>query len=329
MTEETPDSKAISLAVSLIDKQYGKGSIIKLDGSNIEPWPSISTGALTLDDILGIGGLPKGRIVEIYGPESSGKSTLAMSVVAQAQKVGLTCVYVDPENAVDAGYMRQLGVNVNDLWLSQPSSGEEAFDVVEGMIKTGEVGVIVIDSVAALTPQAELDGDMSDSHMGRQARLMGQGIRKIVSITAETGTLVIFINQLRMKIGVMFGNPETQPGGRALPFAASVRLDIRKKEDIKDKNGQVIGLRSKVKAVKNKMAPALKICEFDIYYGEGISDFGCIIDLALERGLAEKSGSWFTIAGEKNCAQGRDKAVEYLKENPEIAKELRKQILNG
>ncbi len=320
---------AIAMAVALTDKEFGKGSIMQLGDKEIEPWPSVSTGALTLDKMLGIGGMPKGRVVELYGPESSGKSTLALSVVAQAQKTGLVCVYIDAENALDPRYMQRLGVNLDELWLSQPSSAEEALKIVENMVKTGEVGVVVVDSVAALVPQAELDGEMGDSHMGIKARLMGQAMRKLVNLIAETNTLVLFINQLRMKIGVVYGNPETQPGGKALPYAASLRLDIRKKEDIKDKKtGAVIGLRSKVKAVKNKMGPPLKMSEFDIIYGEGIDDEGCIFDLGVEMELIEKSGTWFTIGGEKNCAQGRDQGVRYLKDNPEIAKALRETILN-
>ena len=259
---------------------------------------------------------------------NSGKSTLALSVVAQAQKLGEACVYVDVENALDPGYMSQLGVDLDRLWLSQPTSGEEALDIVEMMTKTGEVGVIVVDSVAALVPQAELDGDMTDNHVGRQARLMAQAMRKLTKAVAETNTILIFINQLRMKIGIMFGNPETQPGGMSLKYYSSVRLDIRRKEDIKNKAGEAIGIRSRVKTIKNKMAPALKQCEFDIIYGKGISDVGCIADLAIERDLIQKSGAWFSYGESKNVAQGRDQLLAFLSEIENIAKLLREQILN-
>lgn len=328
MVEGLIDRKQIDVAMAMIDKQFGKGSIMRLGDEDVQPWPSIPTGALALDVILGIGGLPRGRIVEIFGPESSGKSTLALSVVAEAQKLNEVCVYVDAENALDPGYMRQLGVKFNnDFLLSQPSSGEEALGIVEIMVKTGEVGVIVVDSVAALVPQAELDGEMGQSHVGQQSRLMSQAMRKLRKVVADTNTLLIFINQIREKIGIMFGNPETQPGGRALKFYASVRIDIRRREDIKNKTGEVIGIRSKVKTVKNKLAPALKQCEFDIIYGHGISYYGCIADMAVDQGLIVKSGAWFKYDGE-TIAQGRDGLISYLMDEQDLTSHLREQILN-
>jgi len=319
----------IELAFAQIEKQFGKGSIIRLGDGPKEPWPSISTGALTLDLALGIGGLPKGRIIEIFGPESAGKSTLALSVVKQCQQMGEFCLYVDAENALDPTYMMSVGVNLDELLLAQPSSGEDALAVVEIMVKTGAIGLIVVDSVAALVPQAELDGDMGQSHVGQQSRLMSQAMRKLTKVVAETNTCVIFINQIREKIGVMFGNPETQPGGRALKFYSSVRLDIRRKEDIKDaKTGEVIGIKSVVKVLKNKMAPPLKKCEIDIMYGKGISSNGCIADLAVEKGLIEKSGAWFKFNNEP-IAQGRVNLVEYLAENEDFTAKLKEQIING
>ena len=279
------DSKSLELAIAQLDRQFGPGAVIKLGSSNIEPWSSVSTGAPTLDKILGIGGLPKGRVVEIYGPESSGKSTIALSTVAKAQQQGLRCAYVDAEHALDPVYMAALGVDLDELLLAQPDYGEQALEIADKLIRTGEIGVVVIDSVAALVPKAELEGDMESNQMGLQARMMAKGLRKIVGLANEHKTLVIFINQIRMKIGIMFGNPETTPGGKALPYAASVRIDIRKKEDIKDKSGESIGIKVKAKVIKNKMAPPLKVTEFDIYYGKGVDNFGCLLDIGLQKNL--------------------------------------------
>ena len=320
----TDDGKALELAIAQLEREFGKGSIMRLGNENIEPWPAISTGALSLDIALGIGGLPRGRIVEIYGPESSGKSTIALSVVAEAQKAGGRAVYIDAEHALDPGYMKALGVDLDELLLSQPSTGEEALKTVDTFVRTGEVSVIVIDSVAALIPKSELDGDISDSNVGGQARLMSKAMRKLVGNVSESKTLVIFINQLREKIGVFFGNPEVTSGGKALKFYSSVRIDTRKKEDIKD-DGEVTGVRVKAKVVKNKMAPAYRVTEFDILYGRGVNTIGCIVDLAEEHGIIKKSGSWYSYDGEQ-LGQGRNKTVEYLAGDMELTETLKKQI---
>lgn len=285
---------------------------------------AISTGCLTLDVALGIGGIPKGRIIEIYGPESSGKTTVALHCVAEVQKEGGTAAFVDAEHALDPVYASKLGVNLDDLYISQPDSGEQALEITETLIRSGAIDIIVIDSVAALTPQAELDGDMGDSHVGMQARLMSQALRKITAASSKSKCTIIFINQLREKIGVMYGNPETTTGGKALKFYSSVRIEIRKADTLKD-GSDIVGNHVKAKVVKNKVAPPFKVAEFDIMYGTGISNMGCVLDLAVENGFVQKSGSWFSYNDEK-IGQGRDKAMEFLKSNPEIFKELDAKI---
>jgi len=320
-------SKALELAVSTIEKQFGKGSIMRLGANDslIKDFETISTGALSLDIALGIGGLPKGRIVEIYGPESSGKTTIALSVIAQAQKKGGVVAFVDAEHALDVSYARKLGVNTEDLLISQPDTGEQALEITETLVRSGAIDVLVIDSVAALVPRAEIEGEMGDSHMGLQARLMSQALRKLTAAINRSQTLVIFINQIRMKIGVMFGNPETTTGGNALKFYSSVRLDVRRVGALK--NGEdVIGNRTGVKVVKNKMAPPFTKVEFDLMFGEGISEEGDILDLAVAANKVEKSGAWFSYKGER-MGQGRDQAKNFLKEHPEYKAELRAQIL--
>lgn len=326
MAEE--EKKSLELVLAQLDREFGRGSVMRLGNENVEPWPSIPTGALSLDMALGIGGLPRGRMVEISGMESTGKSTVALSVVAEAQRIGLECVYVDIENGLDPGYMRALGLNLDTLLISQPDNAEQALTIVERLVRSGEIGVIVVDSVAALVPTAELEGDMGQSHMGLQARLMSQALRKLNNITAETQTLVIWINQIRMKIGVMFGNPETRPGGLALRFYCSVRIDLRKKEDIKDKDGVVTGLRVKAKVIKNKMAPSLRITEFDIIYGRGVNTLGCIVDLALEKGIITRTGAWISYEG-AHIGNGRDKTVLALASDLELADRLKDRILNN
>jgi len=285
---------------------------------------AVSTGSLGLDLALGIGGLPKGRIIEIYGPESSGKTTLALHVIAEAQKTGGTCAFVDAEHALDPGYARKLGVNLDDLLISQPDAGEQALEIADTLVRSGAIDVLVVDSVAALTPRAELEGEMGDSHMGLQARLMSQALRKLTASVARSNTLIIFINQIRMKIGVMFGNPETTTGGNALKFYASVRLDIRRIGQIKDKE-DVVGNQTRVKVVKNKVAPPFKVIEFDIMYGEGVSKTGELLDLGQKAGIIEKSGSWFSYNSER-IGQGRENAKTFLREHPELAAEIEKKI---
>ena len=313
--------KALDAALAQIEEQFGKGSVMRMDDSSIvEGLQSVSTGSLGLDIALGIGGLPRGRVVEIYGPESSGKTSLTLSVIAQMQKIGGTAAFIDAEHALDTQYAAKLGVNIEELLVSQPDTGEQALEITDMLIRSGSVDMVVIDSVAALTPRAEIEGDMGDSHMGLQARLMSQALRKLTSQIQRTNTLVIFINQLRMKIGVIFGNPETTTGGNALKFYASVRLDIRRIGAIK-KGDEVIGAETRVKVVKNKVAPPFKKAEFDILYGEGISLEGEIIDEGVNLDLIEKAGSWYSYKGEK-IGQGKDNAREYLKDNPEISKEI-------
>ncbi len=322
-------AKALELAISSIEKQFGKGSIMKLAGGHslYGEVPVYPTGALSLDIALGIGGLPRGRIVEIYGPESSGKTTLALSTVAQAQKMGGTVAFVDAEHALDTGYAKKLGCNIDDMLISQPDTGEQALEIVETLVRSGAVDVLVVDSVAALTPRAEIEGDMGDSHMGLQARLMSQALRKLTAAISRSNCLVIFINQIRMKIGVMFGNPETTTGGNALKFYSSVRLDVRRIGAIK--NGEdVTGNRTAVKVVKNKMAPPFAKIEFDLMYNEGISQEGDVLDLAVKKDLVDKSGAWYSYKGER-MGQGRDQSKQYLKENPQIMKELRGIILQA
>jgi len=318
-------SKQLELAIAQIDRQYGAGSVMKLGSSDFEPWPSVPTGALSLDRILGIGGLPRGRVVEIYGPESSGKSTLALSIVAQAQKLGITCAYVDAEHALDPVYMQAVGVDVDELVFTQPDYGEQALEIVDKLVATGELGVIIIDSVASLIPKAELEGDMESAQMGLQARMMAKAMRKLVGQANTHKTLLVFINQLRNKIGVMFGNPETTPGGMALKYAASVRIDIRKREDIKDKAGNSVGIVSKVKIIKNKMAPPMKVTEFSILYGKGIDEHGCVLDVALDAGILTQKGAWIYYNGEL-FAQGRENAINQLRENEEIFLDMKEKI---
>ena len=309
--------RAMDMAVSQIEKEFGKGSIMRLgDESRAESIDVISTGSLSLDIALGVGGIPRGRVIEIYGPESSGKTTLALSIVAEAQKVGGVAAFIDAEHALDVIYARKLGVNVDDLLVSQPDTGEQALEITEILVRSGALDVVVVDSVAALVPRAEIEGEMGDSHMGLQARLMSQALRKLVAAISKSKTTVIFINQIRMKIGVMFGNPETTTGGNALKFYASVRLDIRKTGAIK-KGEDVLGNATRVKVVKNKVAPPFKEARFDILFGEGISKAGDVLDLAVECGVAEKSGSWYSYGGER-LGQGRDFVRNHLKENSDI-----------
>ena len=316
--------KALDMALSQIEKQFGKGSVMRM-GENLDLGiESISTGAMALDMALGIGGLPRGRIVEIYGPESSGKSTLAMHVVAEAQRNGGICAYIDAEHAMDPVYAGAIGVNVDDLLISQPDTGEQALEIADMLIRSGALDVIVIDSVAALTPRAEIEGEMGDSHVGLQARLMSQALRKLTGSLSRSNTIAIFINQLREKIGVMYGSNETQPGGRALKFYSSVRLDIRRIEAIKD-GADVVGSRTKVKVVKNKVGRPFLQAEFDIEYGRGISREGSLLDVAVELGLVKKSGAWFTYEGEQ-LGQGREKAKEFLRETPELMIEINERV---
>jgi recombination protein RecA len=317
--------KALEAAMAQIEKQYGKGSVMKMDGTEIdESIEAISTGSLGLDIALGIGGLPKGRVVEIYGPESSGKTSLTLSVIAAAQKAGGTAAFIDAEHALDTQYAAKLGVNLTDLLISQPDTGEQALEITDMLVRSGSVDVVVVDSVAALTPRAEIEGDMGDSHMGLQARLMSQALRKLTGNIKKTNTLVIFINQIRMKIGVMFGNPETTTGGNALKFYSSVRLDIRRIGAIK-KGDEVVGAETRVKVVKNKVAPPFRQAEFDVMYGEGISLEGEIIEQGVKLKLIEKAGAWYSHNGEK-IGQGKDNVREYLKQNPDISKSLEDQI---
>jgi len=321
--DEEGKSKALSLAVDQIEKQFGKGSIMNLSGSNKIDIETIPTGSISLDLALG-GGVPKGRIIEIYGPESSGKTTLTLHIVAEIQKEGGTAAFVDAEHALDPAYAKKLGVDIEKLLVSQPDSGEQALEIVETLVRSNAVDLVVIDSVAALVPQAEIEGDMGDSHMGLQARLMSQALRKLTSIVSRSNCTVIFINQLRMKIGVMFGNPETTTGGNALKFYASVRMDIRRASQIKT-GEEIIGNRVRVKVVKNKVAPPFRQAEFDIMYNQGISVEGDILDLATEKGIVEKAGAWFSYGGE-NVAQGREAAKQYLKDNPKTLKEIDKKV---
>lgn len=317
-------SKALEAALSQIEKQHGKGAIMKLGSDNILDILTISTGSISLDIALGVGGIPRSRITEIFGPESSGKTTLALHTIAQAQKTGGVAAFIDAEHAFDAAYAKKLGVDIDNLLMSQPDTGEQALDITETLVRSGAVDIIVIDSVAALVPQAEIDGEMGDSHMGLQARLMSQALRKLTGIVSRSKTCLIFINQLRMKIGVMFGNPETTTGGNALKFYTSVRLDIRRIASIKE-GDDAIGSRVKVKVVKNKVAPPFRDTEFDILYGEGISKEGDLVDLGSEKEIIQKSGTWFNY-GKERIGQGRDNAKKYLKDNPEIAKEIEKKL---
>ena len=327
-TENNSKAKldALEAARAQIDKQFGKGSLMKLGDSreklDIEVIPS---GSLLLDEALGVGGYPKGRIIEIYGPESSGKTTLALHAIAEAQKMGGIAAFIDAEHALDPTYAKNLGVNIDELWISQPDNGEQALEITESLVRSGAVDIIVVDSVAALTPQAEIEGDMGDSHMGLQARLMSQALRKLTGILSKSNTTIIFINQIRMKIGVMFGNPETTTGGNALKFYASVRMDVRKADTIGKNSDDISGNRVRVKIVKNKVAPPFKKCELDLMFGTGISYVGSVLDAALKYDLIEKSGAWYSMNGEK-IGQGRDKTVEFLENNPDIVKDLDQKL---
>ncbi|MAP84211.1 MAG: recombinase RecA [Candidatus Marinimicrobia bacterium] len=325
MKSNNQKGKALNMAINQIDKQFGKGSIMRLgEQKPLDASNSISTGALSLDIALGVGGVPKGRIIEIYGPESSGKTTLALHIVAEAQKKGGNAAYIDAEHALDPEYSKRIGVNIKELLISQPDTGEQSLEITETLVRSGAIDVIVIDSVAALVPKAELDGEMGDIHVGLQARLMSQALRKLTGTVSRSNTCVIFVNQIRMKIGVMFGNPETTPGGRALKFYTSVRMEIRRITSIKE-GIEVVGNRTRVKVVKNKVAPPFKMTEFDIMYGEGISYEGDIIDLALKGDIIEKTGAWYSY-GDTRIGQGRENAKTYLKENPDVSSRLVKEV---
>ena len=316
--------KALDIAMSQIEKNFGRGSVMKLGEVSNVSIDSIPSGALSLDIALGIGGYPKGRVIEIFGPESSGKTTVALHAIAEAQKLGGVAAFIDAEHALDPVYAKKLGVDVDNLVVSQPDTGEQALEITEQLIRSGAVDIITIDSVAALVPKAEIDGEMGDSHIGLQARLMSQALRKLTGVISKSKTVVIFINQLREKVGVMYGSPETTPGGRALKFYSSIRLDIRKQEAIKI-NGEVMGTRTKVKVVKNKVAPPFREAEFDIVYGEGISNEGCVLDLAATLDIVNKSGSWFAYNGQK-IGQGRENAKQFFKDNPLMMKEIEKRV---
>ena len=324
MGDNSEKRKALDAAMGQIEKQFGKGSVMKLGEFKAMNVEAIPTGALSLDIALGIGGIPRGRIVEIYGPESSGKTTLALHAIAETQKMGGEAAFIDAEHALDPVYAKNLGVDIDNLIVSQPDTGEQALEIAEALIRSGAIDIIIVDSVAALVPKAEIDGDMGDSHIGLQARLMSQALRKLAGAINKTNAVIIFINQLREKVGIMFGNPETTPGGRALKFYSSVRLDIRKIENIKQ-DGEVVGNRARVKVVKNKVAPPFREAEFDIVYGKGISKEGNILDLAVNLDIVEKSGAWFSYNGEK-IGQGRENVKKYLSENPKVMDELEKKI---
>ncbi len=320
--------KALDAVLLQIEKQYGKGSIMRLgEQAGQTEIEVIPTGCLTLDLALGIGGMPRGRIIEIYGPESSGKTTVALHAIAETQKLGGVAAFIDAEHALDPVYAKKLGVNLDDLYVSQPDTGEQALDIADALVRSSAVDMIVIDSVAALTPKAEIEGDMGDSHVGLQARLMSQALRKLTAIVNKSHTCVIFINQLREKVGIMFGNPETTPGGKALKFYASVRIDVRRMDSLKDGDG-IMGNRTKAKIVKNKLAPPFKQAEFDIVFGEGISQEGCIIDMGVQYDVLQKSGAWFSYNGEK-IAQGRERLRQYLKENVQLKEEIAEKIRNA
>ena len=321
----TEKAALIDDAISKIEKSYGKGSIMRLGERKVENIDVIPTQCLALDVALGVGGFPKGRIIEIYGPESSGKTTLALHAIASCQAQGGTAVFIDAEHALDAVYAKKLGVDIDNLYVIQPDSGEQALDNLDTLVRSNSVDIIVVDSVAALTPKAEIEGEVGQSVIGLQARMMSQGLRRITSCIAKANTCVIFINQLREKVGVMFGNPETTPGGKALKFYASIRIDVRKGDAIKD-GAEFIGNRTKAKIVKNKVAPPFRVAEFDMLYGKGISQEGCIVDMAIQEGILVKSGSWISYNDEK-IAQGRDKALVYLADNPEVAEEIKQKVL--
>ena len=324
MTDAEEKKKALESVFSVIEKEYGTGSIMKLGDANSVDVEVIPTGSLTLDMALGVGGLPRGRVIEIYGPESSGKTTVALHIIAEAQKMGGEAAFIDAEHALDPSYAKKIGVDIENLLVSQPDSGEQALEIADTLVRSGAIDVMVVDSVAALVPKAELEGEMGDAHMGLQARLMSQALRKLTATVARSNTLIIFINQIRMKLGVMFGNPETTTGGNALKFYASVRMDIRRVGAIKDKD-EVIGSQTRVKIVKNKVAPPFKTVDFDIMYGEGISKTGELIDLGVKSGIIEKAGAWFSYNGDK-IGQGRENAKRYLMENPEVAEDIENKI---
>ena len=326
--EKDSKLKALQLTLDKLDKTYGKGTVMKMGDSEIEKVEAISSGSLTLDGALGVGGYPKGRVIEIYGPESSGKTTLTLHAIAECQKAGGIAAFIDAEHAFDRFYAQNLGVNIDELIISQPDNGEQALEIADNLIRSGAIDIIVIDSVAALTPKSEIEGEMGDSKMGLHARLMSQALRKLTSNISKTNCTVMFINQLREKIGVMFGNPETTTGGNALKFYASVRLDIRRSTQIKDTNGNVLGNKTRVKVVKNKVAPPFKASEFDIMYGKGISKMGEIIDLGVEYDIIDKSGSWFSY-GETKLGQGRDSVKSILKDNPELCDEIEAKIVEA
>ena len=316
--------KNLEQVIAQIEKQFGKGAIMRLGDNARQVVDVIPTGCLTLDLALGIGGMPRGRVIEIYGPESSGKTTVALHVVAEAQKMGCTAAFIDAEHALDPVYAGNLGVDINSLYISQPDNGEQALDITESLVRSGSIDLIIIDSVAALTPKAELDGEMGDAHVGLLARLMSQAMRKLTAYINKSNVCVIFINQLREKVGVMFGNPETTTGGKALKFYSSIRLDVRKADAIKD-GTEIIGNRTRVKVVKNKLAPPFKTCEFDIIYGKGISQVGCILDLAIDYDIIQKSGSWFAYNGEK-IGQGKENVKQYLLEHPDVKEQIEDEI---
>lgn len=322
--ENNEKKKALESALGQIEKQFGKGSVMKLGDFKAMNVEAIPTGALSLDVALGIGGIPKGRIIEIFGPESSGKTTLALHMIAECQKLGGEAAFIDAEHALDPVYAKHLGVDIDDLIVSQPDTGEQALEIVEALVRSGAIDIIVVDSVAALVPKAEIDGDMGDAHVGLQARLMSQALRKLAGVLNKSNTAIIFINQLREKVGIMFGNPETTPGGRALKFYSSVRLDIRKVENLKQ-DGEVFGNRARVKVVKNKVAPPFREAEFDIVYGKGISKVGNILDLGVNLDIVNKSGAWFSYNGER-IGQGRENAKKYLEEHPNITAEIEKRV---
>ena len=326
--EKDSKLKALQLTLDKLDKTYGKGTVMKMGDSEVEKVEAISSGSLTLDGALGVGGYPKGRVIEIYGPESSGKTTLTLHAIAESQKAGGIAAFIDAEHAFDRFYAQNLGVNIDELIISQPDNGEQALEIADNLIRSGAIDIIVIDSVAALTPKSEIEGEMGDSKMGLHARLMSQALRKLTSNISKTNCTVMFINQLREKIGVMFGNPETTTGGNALKFYASVRLDIRRSTQIKDTNGNVLGNKTRVKVVKNKVAPPFKVSEFDIMYGKGISKMGEIIDLGVEYDIIDKSGSWFSY-GETKLGQGRDSVKSLLKDNPELCDEIEAKIVEA
>ena len=326
--EKDSKIKALQLTLDKLDKTYGKGTVMKMGDSEVEKVEAISSGSLTLDGALGVGGYPKGRVIEIYGPESSGKTTLTLHAIAECQKAGGIAAFIDAEHAFDRFYAQNLGVNIDDLIISQPDHGEQALEITDNLIRSGAIDLIVIDSVAALTPKSEIEGEMGDSKMGLHARLMSQALRKLTSTISKTNCTVFFINQLREKIGVMFGNPETTTGGNALKFYASVRLDIRRSTQLKDSSGNVLGNKTRVKVVKNKVAPPFKVSEFDIMYGKGISKMGEIIDLGVAHEIIDKSGSWFSY-GETKLGQGRDSVKSILKDNPELSDEIEAKIVEA